>query len=128
MDYEVFLLARIKEYVDAGEDSDTSVRLGLQRSGRVITSAALLMLIVFACFAAAKVGQLEQIGLGLFVAVLVDATLVRCLLVPATMSLLGRAAWWAPGPLRRRYGGPGLPEAPVSPAPTVPALEGVKPG
>jgi RND superfamily putative drug exporter len=107
MDYEVFLLARIKEYVDAGEDSNTAVRHGLQRSGRIITSAALLMLIVFACFAAAKVGQLEQIGLGLFVAVLVDATIVRCLLVPATMTLLGRAAWWAPGPLARlhhRYG------------------------
>ena len=102
MDYEVFLLARIKEYHDAGADSDTAVRLGLQRSGRIITSAALLMLVVFACFAAAKVGQIEQIGLGLFVAVLIDATFVRCLLVPATMSLLGRAAWWAPGPLKTK--------------------------
>ncbi len=107
MDYEVFLLARIKEYRDAGEDGNTAIRHGLQRSGRIITSAALLMLIVFACFAAAKVGALQQIGLGLFVAVLIDATLVRCLLVPATMTLLGPAAWWAPAPLRRwhaRYG------------------------
>jgi len=118
MDYEVFILSRIKEYVDAGEDSNASVRLGLQRSGRIITSAALLMLIVFACFAAAKVGQLEQIGLGLFVAVLIDATLVRCLLVPAVMSLLGSAAWWAPGPLRRLHGRAGLHESepPVPPA------------
>lgn len=125
MDYEVFILARIKEYSDAGEDSNASVRLGLQRSGRIITSAALLMLIVFACFAAAKVGQLEQIGLGLFVAVLIDATLVRCLLVPAVMSLLGRAAWWAPGPLKRLHGRAGLrdSEVPVAPAPS-PAPEG----
>jgi putative drug exporter of the RND superfamily len=120
MDYEVFILSRIKEYVDAGEDSNASVRLGLQRSGRIITSAALLMLIVFACFAAAKVGQLEQIGLGLFVAVLIDATLVRCLLVPAVMSLLGRAAWWAPGPLRRLHGQVGLDEHEL-PAPPVAA-------
>jgi RND superfamily putative drug exporter len=128
MDYEVFLLARIKEYFDAGADSNTSVRLGLQRSGRIITSAALLMLIVFACFAAAKVGQLEQIGLGLFVAVLVDATFVRCLLVPAAMSLLGRAAWWAPGPLRRLHARAGLHEspAPVSPAAVLRAPEDVQ--
>jgi RND superfamily putative drug exporter len=108
-------------------DSNTSVRLGLQRSGRIITSAALLMLIVFACFAAAKVGQLEQIGLGLFVAVLIDATLVRCLLVPAVMSLLGRAAWWAPGPLQRLHSRVGLQEseAPVSPA-AAPVAEGTK--
>ena len=127
MDYEVFILSRIKEYFDAGVDSNTSVRLGLQRSGRIITSAALLMLIVFACFAAAKVGQLEQIGLGLFVAVLIDATLVRCLLVPAVMSLLGRAAWWAPGPLQRLHSRVGLQEseAPVSPA-AAPVAEGTK--
>jgi len=111
MDYEVFLLGRIKEYVDAGEDSDTAVRHGLQDSGRIITSAAMLMLIVFAFFAAAKVGQVEQIGLGLFVAVLVDATIVRCLLVPATMTLLGKAAWWAPRPLKRLHDRIGLREA-----------------
>ena len=107
MDYEVFLLARIKEYRDGGDSTNAAVRHGLQRSGRIITSAAALMLIVFACFAAAKVGALEQIGLGLFVAVLIDATIVRCLLVPAAMMLLGNAAWWAPAPLRRlhnRYG------------------------
>jgi RND superfamily putative drug exporter len=112
MDYEVFLLGRIKEFRDAGEDTNTSVRHGLQRSGRIITSAALLMLIVFAFFGTSKVGQLEQIGLGLFVAVLVDATLVRCLLVPATMTMLGRAAWWAPGPLKRWHDRHGLREEP----------------
>jgi RND superfamily putative drug exporter len=100
MDYEVFLLHRIKEYIDAGQDPRTAVRHGLQRSGGIITAAAALMLIVFACFGTAKVGQIEEIGIGLFVAVLIDATIVRCLLVPATMTLLGRAAWW-PGPAGR---------------------------
>ena len=101
MDYEVFLLGRIKEYVDAGVPTDTAVRRGLQHTGRVITSAALLMVIVFGCFAAARIGNIEQIGLGLTVAVLIDATVVRCLLVPATMTLLGRWNWWAPAWLRR---------------------------
>jgi RND superfamily putative drug exporter len=96
MDYEVFLLGRIKEYVDAGMTTDVAVRRGLQHTGRVITSAALLMIIVFSCFAAARIGNVEQIGLGLTVAVLIDATVVRCLLVPATMTLLGRWNWWAP--------------------------------
>jgi RND superfamily putative drug exporter len=113
MDYEVFLLSRIKEGIDAGLPNDLAVRSGLQISGRLITSAALLMLILFGFFAFAKVGQLEQIGLGLFVAVLVDATLVRCLLVPATMTLLGRWNWWAPSPLRRAYARYGLREAPA---------------
>ncbi|GAA1734873.1 MMPL family transporter [Luedemannella helvata] len=103
MDYEVFLLGRVREYVAGGADTDTAVRRGLQHTGRVITSAALLMVIVFGCFTAAKLGNIEQIGLGLTVAVLIDATIVRCLLVPATMTLLGRHNWWAPGPLRRLH-------------------------
>ena len=110
MDYEVFLLGRIKEYVDAGVDTDAAVRRGLQHTGRVITSAALLMVIVFGCFAAARIGNIEQIGLGLAVAVLIDATIVRCLLVPATMTLLGRWNWWAPAPLRRLHARLGLRE------------------
>ncbi len=129
MDYEVFLLGRIKEYVDGGMETDTAVRRGLQHTGRVITSAALLMVIVFSCFAAARIGNIEQIGLGLTVAVLIDATIVRCLLVPATMTLLGRWNWWAPGPLRRLHARWGLHE---SPAPTTnpgdhdPAVIGVR--
>jgi RND superfamily putative drug exporter len=103
MDYEVFLLGRIKEYVDAGLDTDTAVRRGLQHTGRIITTAALLMLIVFGAFGLAEFSDIEQIGVGLFVAVLVDATIVRCLLVPAAMTLLGRWNWWAPGPLRRLH-------------------------
>jgi putative drug exporter of the RND superfamily len=113
MDYEVFLLGRIKEYVDRGWDSDTAVRRGLQHTGRIITSAALLMLIVFGCFAAARTGSIEQIGVGLTTAVLIDATIVRCLLVPATMTLLGRWNWWAPKPLRSLHERLGLREAPL---------------
>ncbi|HEU5111079.1 MAG TPA: MMPL family transporter, partial [Micromonosporaceae bacterium] len=101
MDYEVFLLGRIKEFVDAGLSTDAAVRRGLQHTGRIITSAALLMIIVFTGFAAARMGQIEQLGLGLATAVLIDATIVRCLLVPATMTLLGRWNWWAPGWARR---------------------------
>ena len=90
MDYEVFLLARIKEQVDRGVPTDVAVRRGLQRSGRIITSAALLMVVVFGCFVIGRIGNVQQIGLGLAVAVAIDATLVRCVLVPATMTLLGR--------------------------------------
>jgi RND superfamily putative drug exporter len=124
MDYEVFLLGRVKEYVDGGDDTDTAVRRGLQHTGRVITSAALLMVIVFGCFAAAKMGSIEQIGLGLATAVLIDATVVRCLLVPATMTLLGRWNWWAPAVLRRLHRRIGLKELtlpPAQPAADVPA-------
>jgi RND superfamily putative drug exporter len=112
VDYEVFLLGRIKEEVERGYDTDTAVRRGLQRSGRVVTSAALVMVIVFASFAGAKMGEIEQIGVGLTVAVLVDATIVRCLLVPATMTLLGRLNWWAPRSLRRLHDRLGLGERP----------------
>ncbi len=121
MDYEVFLLGRIKEYVERGWDTDTAVRRGLQHTGRIITSAALLMVIVFACFAGARMGTIEQVGLGLTVAVLIDATIVRCLLVPATMTLLGRWNWWAPRPLKRLYERLGLPERPLpDPVPVLP--------
>jgi RND superfamily putative drug exporter len=85
----------------------------MQHTGRIITSAALLMVIVFACFAAARMGTIEQVGLGLAVAVLIDATIVRCLLVPATMTLLGRWNWWAPAPLKRLHGRVGLREHPL---------------
>jgi RND superfamily putative drug exporter len=125
MDYEVFLLGRIKEYVDAGADTDAAVRSGLQRTGRVITSAAALMVIVFGCFAAARIGNIEQIGLGLAVAVLIDATVVRCLLVPATMTLLGRWNWWAPRWLSRLHAWIGLREHSLPPAAPQPELEPV---
>ncbi len=103
MDYEVFLLSRIKEQHDAGLDNDTAVRVGLQRSGRIITSAAAIIIVVFVGFVLGKLLVIKEVGFSLAVAVLIDASLVRMLLVPATMTLLGRANWWAPKPLRRLH-------------------------
>jgi RND superfamily putative drug exporter len=103
MDYEVFLLSRIKELHDAGVPNDEAVRLGLQRSGRVITSAAAIIVAVFAGFVAGELLVIKEVGFSLAVAVLVDATLVRLLLVPATMTVLQEANWWAPGPLKRLH-------------------------
>ncbi|MFF2749158.1 MMPL family transporter [Kitasatospora sp. NPDC058048] len=110
MDYEVFLLARIRELTLRGHDCVRAVELGVQRSGRIITSAALLMVIVFAGFALGDMLMVKQMGIALAVAVAVDATLVRCLLVPAAMSLFGEFNWWAPGPLRRLHRRFGLSE------------------
>ncbi|KAA1249197.1 MMPL family transporter [Mycobacterium simiae] len=107
MDYEVFLVSRIREYWLASgqtsEDNDEAVALGLARSGRVVTAAALLMSISFAALIAAKVAFMRMFGLGLTLAVLVDATLVRMLLLPAFMRVMGRANWWAPKPLAKLY-------------------------
>jgi putative drug exporter of the RND superfamily len=117
MDYEVFLLSRIKECYDECGDTNQAVANGLQRSGRIITSAAFLVMIVFLGFAAGQSMGIKEFGLALAIAVAVDATLVRCILVPATMTLLGSANWWAPAPLRRLYERLGLHEAPAHPAP-----------
>jgi RND superfamily putative drug exporter len=103
MDYEVFLLSRIKEFHDAGMSNDEAVAAGLQRTGRIITSAALIIVIVFAGFAAGELLVIKETGLGLAVTVAVDATLVRLVLVPAAMTLLGEWNWWAPRPLRRLH-------------------------
>ncbi len=111
MDYEVFLLSRIKELYDAGLPNDRAVELGLQRSGRIITSAGLLVVIVFAGFAGGKLLGIKEMGVALATAVTVDATLVRCLLVPATMTLLGDLNWWAPPWLRRVHEKIGLRES-----------------
>ncbi|TKV57292.1 MMPL family transporter [Nakamurella flava] len=108
MDYEVFLLARIKEFRDAGVPNDEAVVRGLQKSGRIITSAALIVVLVFSGFVAGQLLVIKQTGVALAVAVAVDATVVRCLLVPATMTLLGEWNWWAPAPLRRLYARIGL--------------------
>ena len=110
MDYEVFLLSRIKEAWDETGDNDLAVAVGLQRSGRIVTSAALLLVVVFAGFMAAGMLTIKQVGLATVLAVLLDATVVRMLLVPATMKLLGRWNWWAPGPLRRLHRRIGLEE------------------
>jgi RND superfamily putative drug exporter len=121
MDYEVFLLSRIKEAYDESGDTNHAVATGLQRSGRIITSAALAVVVVFLGFAAGHSLGIKEFGLALAIAVLVDATLVRCILVPATMTLLGRANWWAPNSLRRVHERFGLHEAPTHHEPRPPA-------
>ncbi|WP_432904590.1 MMPL family transporter [Micromonospora matsumotoense] len=106
-DYEVFLLSRVREEWDRTGDNTASVAAGLQRTGRIITAAALLLIIVVAGFTTGGMAYIKLIGVGMIVAIVVDATLVRALLVPATMRLLGRWNWWAPAPLARlwaRYG------------------------
>jgi RND superfamily putative drug exporter len=108
MDYEMFILSRIKERVDAGVPGPEAIALGLQRSGRIITSAALLVVIVFAGLILGQLLVVKQTGVALAAAVAIDATLVRMLLVPATMTLLGEWNWWAPRPLRRLHARFGL--------------------
>ena len=101
MDYEVFLLSRIREEYDRTGDNTESVARGLAGTGRVVTSAALIMVAVFLSFVASPVPSLKMLGLGLAVAILIDATIVRMVLVPATMALLGKANWWLPAWLDR---------------------------
>ncbi|MDY5153148.1 putative drug exporter of the RND superfamily [Actinobaculum suis] len=103
MDYEVFLVARMKEYWDAGESNDRAVSLGLQRSGRVITAAAAIIIAVFIGFVFGDLLPIKEIGVFLAIAVLIDATLVRMLLVPSTMTILGKWNWWAPQFLHRVF-------------------------
>ncbi|TDC77967.1 MMPL family transporter, partial [Micromonospora sp. KC606] len=118
-DYEVFLLSRVREEWDRTGDNTASVAVGLQRTGRIITAAALLLIIVVAGFATGGMLNVKLIGIGMIVAIVVDATLVRALLVPATMRLLGRWNWWAPAPLARFYARYGLRES-DEPAPAEP--------
>ena len=103
MDYEVFLLARIKESYDLTEDNAGSVADGLGHTGRLVTAAAVLLAMVFCAIATSGVTIVKMFGIGLALAVLVDAFLVRATLVPALMRLAGRANWWAPRPLRRLH-------------------------
>ncbi|GAA2369523.1 membrane protein [Catellatospora methionotrophica] len=106
-DYEVFLLSRVREEWDATGDNTQAVASGLQRTGGIITAAALLLMVVLGGFATGGTTTIKVLGVGMVVAVAIDAALVRAVLVPATMRLLGRWNWWAPGPLRlvyRRYG------------------------
>jgi RND superfamily putative drug exporter len=117
MDYEVFLLSRIKEAWDQTGDNDRAVALGLQRTGRIVTSAAALIVVVFLGFAAGELLTIKEVGLGMAIAVVLDATVVRMLLVPATMKLMGRWNWWAPPAMRRFHDRYGLAEQRPSPPP-----------
>ncbi len=130
MDYELFLLSRVREEHLRGAGPADAIAAGVQRSGRTITSAALLLVVVLAAMATSGITFLQLMGLGLAFAVAVDATVVRALLVPATVRLLGRAAWWLPGPLARLHRAVGVaegdePVGPVAGAPGVPGAPGV---
>jgi RND superfamily putative drug exporter len=100
MDYEVFLLSRIKEEHDRTGDNAASVAVGLEHTGRIVTAAAALLAVTFLAFATSGISFIKLFGLGLTLAVLMDATLIRATLVPAFMKLAGEANWWAPRPLR----------------------------
>ena len=115
-DYGVFLLARIKEARDAGAANSEAVALGLERTGRIVTSAALLFAVAVGAFATSQIVFIKELGVGTALAVLIDASIVRALLVPSLMGLLGSANWWAPRPLRRMYERIGLREAAVEAA------------
>jgi RND superfamily putative drug exporter len=108
MDYELFMLSRIKEEHDAGRSTADAVAFGLQRTGRIVTAAALLIAIVFASFLSSGVTNIKQLGFGVTVAIVLDATVVRAILVPAFMRIAGKANWWAPPPLRRLHDRIGL--------------------
>jgi RND superfamily putative drug exporter len=130
MDYEVFLVSRIREYwlksgktradgtpIPARVRSDESVALGLAKTGRVVTAAALLMSISFAALIAAEVSFMRMMGVGMTLAIIADATLVRMALVPAFMHMLGRWNWWAPKPLVKLHERIGISESADDPAP-----------
>ncbi|MGW1990472.1 MMPL family transporter [Embleya sp. NPDC001921] len=115
MDYEVFVLSRIKELHDLGEGTESAVVNGLGHTGRIVSAAAALLAVSFFAFGTAEVGFMQMFGLGTGLAILIDAVAVRGVLVPVAMRLLGRSAWYAPGPLRRFHDRFGLSEA--GPAP-----------
>jgi RND superfamily putative drug exporter len=110
MDYEVFMLSRIKELHDAGESNTEAVAGGLARTGRIVTTAAALLAVTFFAFATSKVSFIQMFGIGTGLAILVDATLIRGVLVPAFMRLAGDANWWSPRALRRLHDRIGLSE------------------
>jgi trehalose monomycolate/heme transporter len=123
MDYEVFLLSRVRERYDVTGDNTAAVAGGLQRTGGIITSLALLLVIVVGAFSASGITFIKLMGVGMIIALVVDATIIRVLLVPATMRLLGPANWWAPRPLRRLYARYGIREdGGLPPAPERPGL------
>ena len=103
MDYELFLLSRIKEKHDPGLSTEDAIASGLDSSGRIITAAALVLAFTFSGFISSGVSIIKMLGLGIAVAILVDATIVRALMVPALMKLFGKANWWAPAPLARLH-------------------------
>jgi uncharacterized membrane protein YdfJ with MMPL/SSD domain len=109
-DYAVFLLTRIKEARDAGHDNTDSVAIGLERTGRIVTQAALLFCVAIGAFATSSIIFIKEVGVGTALAVIIDATIIRAFLVPSLMALLGDRNWWAPAPLRKLHNKIGLSE------------------
>ncbi len=114
-DYAVFLLTRIKEARDSGMSNTDAVAAGLERTGRIVTAAALLFSIAVGAFSTSEIAFIKEVGIGIALAVIIDATIVRALLVPSLMKLLGEWNWWAPGPLRRLHDRYGLSEGELPP-------------
>ncbi|MGF1660876.1 MAG: MMPL family transporter [Kineosporiaceae bacterium] len=125
MDYEVFLLSRIRERWDEGADMTESVVSGVEHTGKMITAAAVLLCIVIGFFATSGLTFIKMIGVGMVIAILLDATLIRLVLVPATMKLVGRYNWWAPPFLSRLYARYGLHDDDATPGRTKPAAPAV---
>jgi putative drug exporter of the RND superfamily len=125
-DYGVFLLSRIKEAHDRGISDSEAVAVGLERTGRIVTAAAILFAVAIGAFATSKLVFIKELGLGAALAVLIDASIIRALLVPSLMELLGSWNWWAPRPLRRLHDRIGLHESgpatarPRRPSPPLP--------
>jgi RND superfamily putative drug exporter len=110
-DYAVLVMARIREHHEAGMSNEEAVATAMSRTGRVISAAAALIAVVFLAFAVSPVFFMKQIAVGLALGVIIDATIVRGLLVPALMRLLGKWNWWAPKPLKRLHARIGLQDA-----------------
>ena len=110
-DYGVFLLSRIKEARDRGHDDAEAISIGLERTGRIVTAAALLFAVAVGAFVTSEIAFIKQIGVGIALIVLIDATIIRALLVPSLMQMLGSWNWWAPGPLRRLHARLGVSES-----------------
>ncbi|MFE2287605.1 MMPL family transporter [Streptomyces sp. NPDC059443] len=128
MDYGVFLISRIKEEYDRTGDHEGAVRTGLARTGGLITAAAVILAVVMVAIGSSRVTNTKMLGLGIALAVLMDAMIVRSLLVPAVMKLTGKATWWAPAPLRRLHERFGLSEGEAAPAPEEAEVEPVPAG
>jgi RND superfamily putative drug exporter len=112
-DYGVFLLSRIKEARDAGVPDSEAIAVGIERSGRIVTACAVLFAVAIGAFATSQIVFIKELGLGTALSVLIDASVIRTLLVPSLMQLLGAANWWAPRPLRRLHERLGLRESPA---------------
>ena len=123
-DYAVFLLSRIKEARDGGASDSESVAIGLERTGRIVTAAALLFAVAMGAFATSQIIFIKENGVGTALAVLIDASIVRALLVPSLMELLGKWNWWAPAPLRRLHARIGISETGPPPPSRDPEPEG----